>query len=145
MSHFSNVRTTITNLEILDAAVKQLGYTLERGSDVYARGYSGQRIKVDARIVGKHGYDIGFKKNQDSDSYDLVVDWWGAAHEFGQSDVFTGRLTDAYTEQGAMSAARQNRWNLVDRREVQEGADEYIVLKFRQTGDTSSWQGRWGS
>jgi len=134
----------MNNLDIIEEAVKQMGYTLERGDNVYARGYSGQRIKVDAKITGKQGFDIGFKQNEDSElgSYDLVVDWWGAAREFGASDVFTASLTDKYTEQNVMNTAAQNRWNLASRAETQEDDGEYVVLTFRQFGGQST--NRWG-
>ena len=145
MSHFSNVKTLMNDLDIIEEAVNQMGYTLERGDNIYAQGYSGQRIKVDAKITGKQGFDIGFKQNEDSElgSYDLVVDWWGAAREFGAPDVFTASLTDKYTEQNVMNTAAQNRWNLANREETQEDDGEYVVLTFRQFGGqpTSRWGG----
>jgi len=127
MSHFTQMRTTITDLEVLKGAVEQLGHTLEIG-EIYASGYNRQQTKVDAKIVSKTGYDIGFVKDKDSNSYTITADWWGAEHEFGQADVFTGRLTTTYAEKAAIKTGKSNRWNLVNREET----DEHIVLRFRQ-------------
>jgi len=147
MSHFSSIKTTITDLNILKAAAEQLGHQLEVGDNLYAHGYNGRRTKVDALIrgtVNKRGrFDIGFKKDKDSGTYTVVCDWWGAENEFGQSDVFTGQLTDAYCEQTVMATAKTRRWTLANRVEERVENEDYVVLTFNQVGDRiPSWQTR---
>ncbi|REJ91794.1 MAG: DUF1257 domain-containing protein [Planctomycetota bacterium] len=75
MSHFTNVKTQLVNLEYLKKSLTDLGYAYEEGN-VEISGYRGKRAGVELRIpTNSPGYDIGFRKG--SSGYDMIADWWG--------------------------------------------------------------------
>lgn len=73
MSHFSQLKTKIRDIQALSAAAKQLGLTLQK--DGVVRGYNGNRSKADYLIRLTGNYDVGFVKQAD-DSYALIADWY---------------------------------------------------------------------
>lgn len=127
MSHFTTLKTSIRDLDTLALACEELGYELITRSDLKARGYNNQSSLVDAMIKSKSGYDIGFKLDNDSQTYQVVCDWWGAEREFGNSDLFVKKLGIAYAKNAVMKTAKTNRWNLIK----SEESEEHITLKFR--------------
>lgn len=76
MSHFTKMRTTLTDGDVLERSLRDLGHQVERGQ-VSVRGYRGQRTPVEMRVPTKSsGYDIGFRRDGAS-AYEMVADWWG--------------------------------------------------------------------
>jgi Protein of unknown function (DUF1257) len=61
MSHFSTLRTKITDAEILKASLKDLGVQIKTEADV--RGYHGQRVRADIVAVLEGEYDLGWSQN----------------------------------------------------------------------------------
>ena len=57
MSHFSTLRTKITEVEILKASLRDLGINTKTEADV--RGYNGQRLRADLVAVLEGEYDLG--------------------------------------------------------------------------------------
>ena len=76
MSHFSTLRTKITDSEILKASLRDLGISTQTNADV--RGYNGQRVRADLVAVLEGEYDLGWSRNSDG-TYDLIADLWGVA------------------------------------------------------------------
>ncbi len=75
MSHFSQIKTKISDKRYLVAALRALGFQPEEGQ-VHVRGYGGSRSKVEVRIRSStHGYDVGFRK--EGKHYVCVADWFG--------------------------------------------------------------------
>ncbi len=72
MSHFSCVRTKMTDLELIDKACKSLGLTTVRNS--YVRGWSRQCTPAPLVVKLDSNYDIGFKDSGDG-SYHVVADF----------------------------------------------------------------------
>lgn len=72
MSHFTKVKTKITELLFLKKAISDMDLAYEEGK-LKAKGWLWKRAKADLIIPTKSGYDIGFKYN--GSSYDLVADW----------------------------------------------------------------------
>ena len=71
MSHFSQIKTQIRNLESLQEALSDLGIDWKSGSRE-VRGYRGQTHTAEVTIEQDNGYDIGFKWN--GQEYELVAD-----------------------------------------------------------------------
>ena len=84
MSHFSTLRTKITNAEILTKSLSDLGITTKTEADV--RGYNGQQIRADIVAVLEGEYDLGWSRNADG-SFDLIADLWGVAKKHNQTDL----------------------------------------------------------
>lgn len=75
MSHFSQIKTKISDKRYLVKTLRELGFQPEEGQ-LYIRGYGGSRSKVEVRIrSGADGYDVGFRK--EGAHYVCVADWFG--------------------------------------------------------------------
>lgn len=84
MSHFSTLRTKITDAAILQQSLGDLGFTVKQNADV--RGYNGQRVRSDIVALLEGDYDLGWSKNPDG-SYDLIADLWGVAKKHNQTEL----------------------------------------------------------
>jgi hypothetical protein len=84
MSHFSTLRTKITDAEILKTSLRDLGISIKSEADV--RGYNGQRVRADLVAVLDGEYDLGWSRNSDG-SFDLIADLWGVAKKHNQTEL----------------------------------------------------------
>jgi hypothetical protein len=84
MSHFSTLRTKITDAEVLRSSLHDLGITVKADADV--RGYQGQRVRADLVAVLEGEYDLGWSRNADG-SFDLIADLWGVAKKHNQTEL----------------------------------------------------------
>ena len=84
MSHFSTLRTKITNAEILKSSLSDLGVTVKTEANI--RGYNGQNVRADIVAVLEGDYDIGWSRNADG-SFDLIADLWGVAKKHNQTEL----------------------------------------------------------
>ena len=71
MSHFSNIKTKIRNLNSLKAALKDLEIDWKDSSGA-VRGYQGQTHQAEIVIEQTNSYDFGFCWN--GSEYELVAD-----------------------------------------------------------------------
>jgi len=93
MSHFTRIRTTLVDGDLIEAALRELGYTFERGS-VRIKGFTSQTASAEFRITTQsRSYDIGLVKN--GGHYDVVADWYGVRGFSRQS--FVDSVTRVYT------------------------------------------------
>ena len=84
MSHFSTLRTKVTDAEILKQSLSDLGIATKTEADV--RGYNGQRVRADIVAVLDGEYDLGWSRNADG-SFDLIADLWGVAKKHNQTEL----------------------------------------------------------
>ncbi len=84
MSHFSTLRTKITEAQILQNSLRDLGFTV--ATDAEVRGYNNQRVRADIVAVLDGDYDLGWSKNPDG-SFDLIADLWGVAKKHNQTEL----------------------------------------------------------
>ena len=84
MSHFSTLRTKVSNAEILQQSLRDLGITVKTNADV--RGYNGQRLRADIVAVLEGDYDLGWTRNSDG-TFDLIADLWGVAKKHNQTEL----------------------------------------------------------
>lgn len=84
MSHFSTLRTKITDSAILKTSLSDLGISVKTDADV--RGYNGQRVRADIVAVLEGEYDLGWSANADG-SFDLIADLWGVAKKHNQTEL----------------------------------------------------------
>jgi hypothetical protein len=71
MSHFSQIKTQIRNLDSLKDALTELGIDWKPGPN-QVRGYRGQTHPAEVTIEQENGCDIGFRWN--GKEYELVAD-----------------------------------------------------------------------
>ena len=73
MSHFTEIKTQIKDIEALRSACQELGLTLLQNAE--ARGYYENKTKGDYVVQLKGPYDIALNKQTDG-TYGLTADLW---------------------------------------------------------------------
>jgi hypothetical protein len=84
MSHFSTLRTKVTDAEVLKSSLRDLGIEVRTDADI--RGYGDHQIRADIVAVLEGEYDIGWSRNADG-SFDLIADLWGIAKRHNQTEL----------------------------------------------------------
>ena len=73
MSHFTEIKTQIKDIEALRSACRELGLTLLQNTE--ARGYYENKTKGDYVVQLKGPYDIAINKQPDG-TFGLTADLW---------------------------------------------------------------------
>ena len=73
MSHFSTIKTQLKEVKPLIKALDQLGYVVNHETKL-VKGYRGQLTAVDISMDLPSETKVGFKWNNNSNSYELVTD-----------------------------------------------------------------------
>lgn len=103
MSHFSTLRTKITDSAILKNALSDLGINVKTEADV--RGYNGQRVRADIVAVLEGDYDLGWSANSDG-TFDLIADLWGVAKKHNQTELINS-INQKYAVNKTLVEAKQ--------------------------------------
>jgi hypothetical protein len=103
MSHFSTLRTKISNAEILTNSLRDLGIEVKTDADV--RGYNGQRLRADIVAVLEGEYDLGWSRNADG-SFDLIADLWGVAKKHNQTELINS-INQKYAVNQTLNEVKQ--------------------------------------
>lgn len=75
MSHFTEVKTQIKNLEFFKKALKELGFDFVCDLDsLTIENFFGDKTPVELLIKTGTKYDIGLRLKEDN-TYELVADW----------------------------------------------------------------------
>lgn len=91
MSHKTEIKTELTNLEYMKKALSKLGFTYKEakeGQTLTTKGNYGVNIEVDLVITGNGGQQykdaIGFKKTKDG-TYTATGDFYGLKTQDGKA------------------------------------------------------------
>ena len=103
MSHFSTLRTKITDAEILKASLRDLGISIKNDADV--RGYNGQRLRADIVATLEGEYDLGWSSNNDG-TFDLIADLWGVAKKHNQTELINS-INQKYAVNKTLAEVKQ--------------------------------------
>jgi Protein of unknown function (DUF1257) len=103
MSHFSTLRTKITDAEILKTSLRDLGINVKTEADL--RGYQGQRVRADIVAMLEGEYDLGWSRNTDG-SFDLIADLWGVAKKHNQTELINS-INQKYAVNKTLSEVQQ--------------------------------------
>ncbi|ELS34430.1 MULTISPECIES: DUF1257 domain-containing protein [Pseudanabaena] len=103
MSHFSTLRTKITDAEVLKSSLRDLGITVKTEADV--RGYNSQRIRADIVATLEGDYDLGWSRNTDG-SFDLIADLWGVAKKHNQTELINS-INQKYAVNKALTEVKR--------------------------------------
>jgi hypothetical protein len=104
MSHFSTLRTKITDAEILKTSLQDLGVNVKTETDL--RGYQGQRVRADIVAILEGDYDLGWSRNSDG-SFDLIADLWGVAKKHNQTELINS-INQKYAVNKTLSEVQQH-------------------------------------
>ena len=126
MSHFSQVKTQIRNLDSLKAALTDLGIEWKSGPcDV--RGYQGQTHNAELAIAQDNGYDIGFVWN--GSEYSLVTDlqYW---QQTGTVDRFLKKVTQRYAYNTVMSTTSEKGFQVAEEQQNADGSIRLVLQRW---------------
>ena len=123
MSHFTEIKTQIKDIEALRFACQELGLTLLQNAD--ARGYYENQIKGDYVVQLKGPYDIALNKQPDG-TFGLTADLWQGhvEREVGQK---YGTLLLLYGVHKATMEARKKGLSVL-RRHQPNGAIKLVLM-----------------
>lgn len=128
MSHFSQIKTKIRNLDSLQAALTDVGAQWKSGP-VEVRGYQGQTEVADVVIEQANGYDIGFRHNGQTHEYELVADlqYWQQPLTV---DGFLNQVTQRYAFHTVLSESSRQGFQVAEQQTNQDGSIRLVVQRW---------------
>ncbi|MFB2769612.1 DUF1257 domain-containing protein [Pelatocladus sp. BLCC-F211] len=126
MSHFSQIKTQIRNLESLQDALSDLGIDWKQGPR-QVRGYRGQTHSAEITIEQENGYDVGFKWN--GKEYELVADL-----QYWQQDLsvegFLRQVTQRYAYQAVVKETVKAGFQVAEQQKNEDGSIRLVVQRW---------------
>lgn len=126
MSHFSQIKTQIRNLNSLQAALSDLGLEWKSGPQA-VRGYRGQTTTADVTIEQNNGYDIGFSWN--GSAYELVADlqFW---QQNWSVDRFLNKVTQRYAYHTIVKEGAQSGFQVAEQQQNDDGSVRLVLQRW---------------
>jgi Protein of unknown function (DUF1257) len=126
MSHFSQIKTQIRNLESLQEALTELGIDWKPGP-CQVRGYRGKTQDAEIAIAQNNDYDIGFR--WDGNEYELVADL-----QYWQQDLsvegFLRKITQRYAFQTVMKETARAGFQVAEQQNNEDGSIRLVVQRW---------------
>ncbi|MGB3693260.1 MAG: DUF1257 domain-containing protein [Spirulinaceae cyanobacterium] len=126
MSHFSNIKTQIRNLDSLKAALTDLNIDWESGPRS-VRGYQGQTRKAEVVVEQNNDYDIGFSWN--GEEYEMVADL-----QYWQQDLsvegFLKRITQSYAYHTVVKETSNQGFQVAQQQKNEDGSIRLVVQRW---------------
>ncbi len=123
MSHFTEIKTQIKDIEALRAACQEIGLTLLQNTE--ARGYYENRTKGDYVVQLKGPYDIALNQQPDG-TFGLAADLW-QGHVEEEVGKGYGKLLQLYGVHKATLEARKKGLSVL-RRQQQNAAIKLVLM-----------------
>lgn len=126
MSHFSQIKTQIRNLDSLQEALTELGVDWKGGSRP-VRGYRGQTHEAEITIEQENGYDIGFRWN--GKEYELVADlqYW---QQNLSVDGFLRQVTQRYAYRTVVKETAKAGFQVSEQQKNEDGSIRLVVQRW---------------
>ncbi len=126
MSHFSQIKTQIRNLESLQEALTDLNIDWKRGQSP-VRGYRGQTHDAQIIIEQDNGYDIGFKWN--GQEYELVADlqYW---QQNLSVEGFLRQVTQRYALNTVVKESTRAGFQVAEQQKNADGSIRLLVQRW---------------
>lgn len=126
MSHFSQIKTQIRNLESLQTALTDLGIDWKPGPQE-VRGYRGQTYNAEVVVEQDNGYDIGFSWN--GQEYEMVCDL-----QFWQQnlsvDGFLKKITQHYAYQTVVKETAKQGFEIAEQQKNKDGSIRLVLQRW---------------
>jgi hypothetical protein len=126
MSHFSQIKTQIRNLNSLQDALTELNINWKPGPQK-VRGYRGQTRDAAIVIEQENGYDLGFSWN--GKEYELVADlqYW---QQNLSVEGFLSRVTQRYAYQTVLQETSRQGFQVAEQQQKQDGTIRLVVQRW---------------
>lgn len=126
MSHFSKIKTQLTDIEMVKKALEDLGFSYTHNPDLHILGYANKQQQVDLSIRVGDGYEVGLKKNPVTEAYDIVADWYGVKMN---PDYFINKLKQRYAYHKVLHEAEDRGLIVSENTQTKDGS---LRLTLRQ-------------
>ena len=126
MSHFSQIKTQIRNIESLKDALTDLGVAWKDGSQSL-RGYQGMTRTAEVAIEQNNGYDIGFKWN--GKEYELVADFQYWTQDLSV-EGFLKQVTQRYAYHTVVKETAKAGFEVSEQKQNQDGSISLVVQRW---------------
>jgi hypothetical protein len=126
MSHFSQIKTQIRNIDSLKDALTDLGINWKQGP-CEVRGYRGQTHTAEIAIEQDNGYDVGFKKN--GKEYELVADlqYW---QQNKSVEGFLRQVTQRYAYHTVVKETVRVGFQVAEEQKNEDGSIRLVVQRW---------------
>jgi hypothetical protein len=122
MSHFTRIRTKLTDIHTVQKALKELGYTVQSGR---VRGYRGQEAQADLVVKTDSGYDIGFR--YEGSTVVMVADLWGLRIN---RDEFLNKVAQKYAYITVVEQAKEQGWQMATEENQEDGSIRLVLQRW---------------
>jgi len=128
MSHFSTIKTQLKEADPLIKALNNLGYSINK-EEKFVKGYRGISTEVDISINLHSDTKVGFKWDNNSNSYELVtdLDLWKLEIPV---ERFISKITQMYAYQTIISKTKEDGYQIVEQKNKNDGSIELVLTKW---------------
>ena len=128
MSHFSTIKTQLKDAEPLIKALNNLGYMINQ-EEKFVKGYRGKFTAVDISMNLPGETKVGFKWDNNSNSYELVTDL-----DLWKFDIpverFISKVTQMYAYETIISKTKEDGYQIVEQKNQNDGSIELVLTKW---------------
>ncbi len=128
MSHFSTIKTQLKKAEPLIKALTNLGYIIDQ-DEKFVKGFRGQFTAVDISMNLPKDTKVGFKWNNNSNTYELVTDLDLWKFEI-PVERFISKVTQMYAYQTIISKTKEEGYQIVEQKNQNDGSIELVLTKW---------------
>ena len=128
MSHFSTIKTQLKEAEPLIKALNILGYQVNK-EQKFVKGYKGKFTAVDISMNLPSDTKVGFKWDNNSNTYELVTDLDLWKFEI-PVERFISKVTQMYAYQTIISKTKEDGYQIVEQKNKNDGSIELVLTKW---------------
>ena len=128
MSHFSTIKTQLKEADSLINDLNSLGYTINQ-EEKFVKGYKGKFTAVDISMSLPGETKVGFKWDNNSNSYELVTDLDLWKFEI-PVERFISKVTQMYAYQTIISKTQKDGYQIVEQKNKNDGSIELVLTKW---------------
>ena len=128
MSHFSTIKTQLKEAEPLIQALNKLGYKFKQ-DEKFVKGYKGKFTAVDISMNLPGDTKVGFKWDNNSNSYELVTDLDLWKFEI-PVERFISKVTQMYAYETIISKTKEDGYQIVEQKNKNDGSIELVLTKW---------------
>ena len=128
MSHFSTIKTQLKDAEPLIKALNNLGYIINQ-EEKFVKGYRGKFTAVDISMNLPGDTKVGFKWDNNSNTYELVTDLDLWKFEI-PVERFINKVTQMYAYQTIISKTKEDGYQIVEQKNKNDGSIELVLTKW---------------
>ena len=128
MSHFSTIKTQLKDADPLIKALNNLGYIINQ-EEKFVKGYKGKFTAVDLSMNLPGDTKVGFKWDNNSNSYELVTDLDLWKFEL-PVERFISKVTQMYAYETIIAKTKEDGYQIVEQKNQNDGSIELVLTKW---------------